>query len=245
MTETRTPATHVAPPQGESLPARILGVIFSPRATYAAVAARPRWFGVLAFVALLAAGGTFALLSTEVGRQAWIDAAVRQQEAFGRTLTDQQYARLQQMAQFAPYFGATSLVALPIVAGIVSALFLGVFNAIAGGDASFNQVFAIVSHSAVILPVTQLIALPIAYARETLSGVTNVMIFFPFIDENSFAARFLGTIDLVYVWWIVSVSIGLGVLYKRRTGPIATTLFFVYAAIALVIAAIRTAVAGA
>jgi Yip1-like protein len=244
VTETTTP-TPVAASQDRSLPARIVGVIFSPRATYAAVAARPQWFGVLALVALVAAGGAFALLSTEVGQQAWIDAAVRQQEAFGRTLTDQQYDRLQQMAKFAPYFGAVSLVALPIVAAVVSALLLGVFNAIAGGDASFKQVLAIVSHSAVILPVTQIIAAPIAYARETLSGVTNVMVFFPFIDENSFAARFLGSIDLVYIWWIVSVSIGLGVLYKRRTGPIATTLFFVYAAIALVIAAIRTAAAGA
>jgi hypothetical protein len=138
-----------------------------------------------------------------------------------------------------------SIVALPIIAVVVSAIFLGVFNAILGGDASFKQVLAVVSHAAVILPVSQLVALPIAYAKGTLSGVTNLMVFFPFLDENSFAAHFLGTIDLVYVWWIVSVSIGLGVLFKRRTGSIVTTLLIVYAAIALVIAAIRAAVAGA
>jgi hypothetical protein len=229
----------------KNLIARIVGVIFAPRATYADVASRPRWFGVLAIVALISAGGAFAFMSTEVGKEAWVDAAVRQQEAFGRTLTDQQYERLQQMSQFAPYFSALSIVALPVMAVVVSGIFLGVFNALLGGDASFKQVFATVAHSTAILPVAQLIGLPIAYARATLSGATNLMVFFPFLDENSFAAHFLGSIDLIYVWWFVSVSIGLGVLYKRRTGPIATTLLIVYAAIALVIAAIRAAVSGA
>jgi hypothetical protein len=50
---------------------------------------------------------------------------------------------------------------------------------------------------------------------------------------------------LFQIWWIVSVSIGLGVLYRKRTGPIATTMLIIYAAIALIIAAIKTAAAGA
>jgi Yip1-like protein len=229
----------------KSLPARIVGVIFVPRATYASVAGRPQWLGVLAFVSVLAAVGAAAFLSTDVGREAWVDSAVRQQEAFGRTLTDQQYDRLEQLSTYAPAFGAASLVALPTVAVVLSALFLGVFNALLGGDASFKQVLAVVAHSGVVLPLSQIISLPVAYARETLSGVSNLMVFFPFLDEASFAARFLGTIDLVYVWWIVSVSIGLGVLYRRRTGPIAITLLVLYGVVALVIAAIRTALSGA
>ena len=44
---------------------------------------------------------------------------------------------------------------------------------------------------------------------------------------------------------MLSLAIGLGVLYRKRTGPIATTMFVVYAAIALIIAAIKTASTGA
>lgn len=228
-----------------NLLARIVGVWFSPRATYAEVAARPRWLGVLVFVALITGGGAFAFMSTDVGKQAWVDAAVRQQEAFGRTLTDQQYDRLQQISKYAPYFSGATVVALPVLCVVVAALMLGIFNALLGGDASFKQVFAVVAHSTALLPIAQVIGLPIAYARETLSGATNLAVFFPFLDENSFGAHFLGTIDLVYVWWIVSLAIGLGVLYKRRTTPIGTSLLVVYAAIALVIAAIRSAISGA
>ena len=46
---------------------------------------------------------------------------------------------------------------------------------------------------------------------------------------------------LFLIWWILSLAIGLGVLYRKRTAPIAVTLFVVYAAIALIIAAIKTA----
>jgi hypothetical protein len=229
----------------KSLAARIVGVWFAPRATYADVARSPRWLGVVAVVAVLTGGATFAFLSTSVGEEAWIDAAVRQQEAFGRTLTDQQYERLQQIAPYARYLSLVTIVALPVACGMIAAILLGVFNAVLGGDATFRQVFAIVAHSTVLLPIAQVVGLPIAYAQGTLSSATNLGVFAPFLDENSFAARFLGAIDLVYIWWLVSLAIGLGVLYERRTAPIARSLLTAYVAIALIIAAIRTALSGA
>jgi hypothetical protein len=56
------------------------------------------------------------------------------------------------------------------------------------------------------------------------------------LEETSFVAVMLTAIDLILVWWLVSLAIGLGVLYKRRTGPIATTFLGLYALIALLIA---------
>jgi Yip1-like protein len=233
-------------PDSKTLPARIVGVFFSPRATYADVVARPRWFGVLALVALLGAAGVFVFTSTDVGKQALLDQQVKAMESFGLKITDAQYDRMQQSLRFAPYTGAVGqIVVLPVIALIVSGILLGVFNALLGGDGTFKQVFAVVAHSAVILSLAQIFGLPLAYARQTMSSATNLAVFFPFLDETSFAARLLGSIDLIWIWWMVSLSIGLGVLYKKRTGPIATTLLIVYAAIALVIAAIRTALSGA
>ena len=91
----------------------------------------------------------------------------------------------------------------------------------------------------------QLFALPLDYVRETLSSPTNLAVFLPFLDENSFPARLLGSIDLFVIWWSISLAIGLGVLYRKRTGPIATTLLVIYVTIGLVIAAVKTALAGA
>jgi hypothetical protein len=44
---------------------------------------------------------------------------------------------------------------------------------------------------------------------------------------------------------MVNLAIGLGVLYKRRTGPIAVGMLAVYLAIALIVAGVKTALSGA
>lgn len=242
MTETAS----VTAPAPRPLLARIVGVIFSPRATYAEVAAHPRWFGVLAVVVLIGAAGVFTLMSTEVGREAALDQQVRTMEGFGMKIDDAAYARMENGMKYAPYTGAAGqIVALSIVAAVLAGILLGIFNALFGGDATYKQVLAIVTHSGVIIALAQLFGLPLAYVRETLSSATNLAVFTPFLDENSLPARFLGSIDLFQIWWMVSLSIGLGVLYKRRTAPIATSILIVYAVIALVVAAIRTALSGA
>lgn len=232
-----TPVRSVCP----GLPARVIGVLFAPRATYAAVAARPRWFGVLALIVAIGGAGTFAFLSTDVGKTAILDQQVRSLESVGVTMTDAAYERLQARAEYGRYIGpAFQAVAIPIAALLVAGIAFGVFNALLGGDGTFTQVVAVVVHSGIVILASQLFGLPLAYARESMAGATNLAVFAPFLDEASFPARLLGAIDLFVIWWAVSLAIGLGVLYKRRTGPIATTLIVIYVAIGVVIAAVKT-----
>jgi hypothetical protein len=239
-----TPPTPVPaePSKGKGLFARIVGVFVSPRATFADVAARPRALGVLLIGLVVVVLGIYALLSTEVGQQAWLDQQVQQREAFGQTIPDEQYRGMERIAPYVGYIAAAGyLVVIPIFLAIISGILLGVFNALLGGDASFKQVFAIVSHAGLITVLQTLFAMPLDYARETLSSPTTLGVFVPFLDEKSFLSRLLGTIDLFQIWWLVVLAIGLGVLYKRRTGPIATSLLTVYAVIILAIAAVRSA----
>jgi len=243
MTETVQAGPSVPPGAGHrTLGARLAGVLFSPRATYADIAARPRWFGALLVVVIVGAASTFVFLSTEIGQQATFDQQVRTMEAFGMKLNDVALQRMEQGLPRARYFGAASqAVFFPLAGVLVAGIAFGVFNAILGADGTFRQVFAVVCHSGVVISLAQLFSLPLDYARETLSSPTSLAVFLPFLDESSFPARFLGVIDLFQVWWIVSLAIGLGVLYKRRTQPILVSLFSIYLAIALVIAAIKSA----
>src|SRR5215212_5479552 len=93
-------------PGSKSLPSRILGVVFSPRATYADVAARPRWAGVLAFIVVVGALATFIFLSTSTGKEAMLDQQVRTLESFGMKIPDEAYARMQRSIDSARYTGA-------------------------------------------------------------------------------------------------------------------------------------------
>ena len=243
MTST-TPSTAAPaePARGKSLLARIVGVFFSPRATYADVAAHPRWFGVMAIGVLLVAGGTFAFLSTEIGQQAVMDQQVQVLESFGVRLNEAQQAQMESRMESARYTGAISqVVFIPLSAAVLAGILLAVFNALMGGDATFKQAFSIVAHSGLIIALQTAFALPLDYVRETMTSPTNLGVFAPLLEENSFMARLLGSIDLFHIWTFVSLAIGLGVLYKRKTGPIATTIFIIYGVIVIALAAIRTA----
>src|SRR3982750_4400396 len=136
----------------KSLPARIAGILFAPRATYADVAARPRWLAMFLVVYLVSAAVATTFMRTEVGRAAVVDQQITQAESYGRQLSQQQIDRLETMSQ---YYGAIApvlqLVSLVFGSLVVAGVAFAVFNALLGGDATFTQVYAVVVHSGVIL----------------------------------------------------------------------------------------------
>jgi hypothetical protein len=234
-----------APAPSPGLLSRAIGIIFSPRATYAAIAARPRVLGALCVILCIMAAGLTTFLSTEVGREALLDQQIRQREAFGRPMTAEQTAQMERILPYIGYFAAAGqVVSVVLIVFVVAGLMFAVFNALLGGDATFKQVLSVTVHSGFVIALQQFFVLPLDYVRESLTSPTSLSVFMPFLEETSFAARFLGALDLSLMWWMVNLAIGLGVLYKRRTGPIATSMFVTYLVIALAVAAIRSALTG-
>jgi hypothetical protein len=236
MTNTRA-ETGAATPAPKGLIGRFVGVITAPRATYEAIVANPRWFGMLVLTVGMTAVLVGGFLLTKAGQDAWVDAAV----ASSPGMTDQQVEGLERIAPFVGY-GAIgfTLIGWPIFLVIIAGLLFGVFNAVLGGNASFKQLFAVLVHAGPVGTLGQLVTMPLNYARGTMTSATNLgMLTQSFLPETSFAGRFLGTIDLFLLWQLVVLAIGLGVLYRRRTQPIATTFFIIYAVIAVIIAFVR------
>jgi Yip1 domain len=238
-------AATVPAPSRPGLLARCAGVLVSPRRTLVGVAARPDWVGVLlltSLIATLCAGG-FRL--TAVGRQATLDQQVRTVESFGRHLTDAQYGTLQRLDRYAaPMAAAQGLVGTPLSVFVVAVLLYAFFNARAGRRARFVEVFAVVAHAGVVLAVQQLVVLPLDYVRQTLASPANLSAVIPVFDQGSFLAGLTGSLDLFRLWWIVVVALGLGAVYRRRSGPIVLGLCGVYLAIGVVLAAIQVATGG-
>jgi hypothetical protein len=233
------PAAEAAP---KGLVSRVFGVFFSPRATYASVAAYPRWLGVLLVTCVVVSGGYYALLSTEVGKQAAFDQQTQVIESFGVKLNDAAYERMEAGIERAKYTTPIGqLIGLPLVLAIVAGILLGIFNALLGGDATYKQVFAILAHSSVITALQTIFVIPIDYLKESLASPTTLLAIMPFIDEGTFIGRLFSTVDLFQIWSTLSLAIGLGVLYKRRTAPIAISLYVVMFVILIAIAGIRTA----
>jgi hypothetical protein len=239
-----TPAAPAAT-GSDNLISRLVGVIFSPRDTFTKIVARPAWAGALGLVTVIIAVLSYVFLSTEVGQSAWLDQQVRQTEAFSGAVTEQQYTMFEAMAPTVRYWGAGfTLLLVPIFNLIIAGILLAVFNALLGGSASFKQVAAVLAHSGAVSIVQQIFIFPLNYARESMSSATNLGLLVPFLDEGNLLARFLGTIDLFIIWWLVVLAIGIGVLFRRKTAPIFWSFMGVYVVIALVIALVMRGASG-
>jgi len=227
--------------------ARVIGVLTSPSATYAEVAARPRWPGALGVVLLVTGVGVGTFMSTEIGRRALLDQQITMMESFGRRPDDAQALQMENRAAHGPAIGfageavAVVLAALLLVTGVA----LAIFNVFLDGKATFNQVFSVVAHSAVVVAVQQIFVLPLDYAHESLASPTTLAGFFSFFDDNTLVARLLGSIDLFVIWWMMSLAIGLSVLYQRRTASTAAAILATYLVFAFVLAAVKTTLSGA
>jgi Yip1 domain len=234
MTDTDSQAAAAAPPL--SLAARFVGVLTSPKATFQSVVAHPSWFGMLALCCVTLAIVVGGYLFTSVGQNAWLDMM-----GSNPSVTDQAY---EQMRRIAPYVGwfavGQMLVATPLITLIVAGILFVVFNAVLAGNATFKQLFAVIVHAAPISVVGQLFTVPLNYARGALTSATNLSVLLPMVDETSFLGRLFGMVDLFIIWWLIVLAIGLGVLYRRRTQPIAWSLFGVYAVIAVIVAIVRS-----
>jgi hypothetical protein len=228
-------------PAPKSLPARFVGILFSPKDTFQSVVAAPKVLGMLAITAVLV--GFFAALpmTTDAGKQAAIENQVQQMKSLGFTVSDQMYDQMEKGASRMPYTTAIgALVATPIMSLIFAGILFAIFNAALGGEASFKQVFAVYIHGGPISVVSTALSGVVNYFTGHVGSVANLGALLPMLSEKSFVANLLGAVDIFIVWSIVVLAIGLGVLYKRRTQPIAISLLSVYAVIAIVIALLKS-----
>jgi hypothetical protein len=218
--------------------ARFIGILTAPRATFENVVAHPAWLGMLCLTLLLAGFGAVLPTTTDAGKQAAIDQQVSFIEGMGMQVNDQMYAQFQKGAARLPYTTAASMVVtIPLAIVIISGILFAIFNAAMGGNARFKQLFAVLVHAGVIFAVGALFSGPINYARGSMSSATSLGAILPMLDEKSFIGRLAGMLDIFWMWWVIVISIGLGVLYRRKTQPIATGFFVLYAAIVLGVAA--------
>ncbi|MSO81931.1 MAG: hypothetical protein EXQ53_01345 [Acidobacteria bacterium] len=255
-----------------SLFARVVGTIRSPRATCETVARAPRWCGVLTLTFLVTTGCTALLLETDAGQLALLDQWERAVFALGQTIDDVQYAAMEDASRHGTAYAAlSSLVGGPFLVAGLSALIFTVFRpsrvvgrvarrvakrpdepVLVGRSASadrlgavtYRQVLALVSHAGVILALRQVVAAPVAYARETLASPLTMGVFASALNEASALARFLGILDLFVIWWLIVLAIGVSVLYRRPAPRLAAVFVGAYVTLAVVLTAVMAVTGG-
>ena len=218
--------------------ARFIGIITAPRATFASVIARPKWLGMYLLTATIIALGAALPMTTDAGKQAALDQQVAGMESFGMQVSDEMYEQMRNRMSIAPYTtGGSVLVFSIVISLLVAGILWAIFNAAMGGDATYKQILTVLIHAGVISALGQLFTGPINYFRGAVTSATSLGALLPMLDDQSFVGKLAGMIDIFIIWWLIVLAMGLAVLYRRRTQPIAITLFSIYAVIIVAIAA--------
>jgi hypothetical protein len=241
-----TTAAAGVTPGPRPLPARFIGVITAPKDTFRGVVAAPKWLGMLLLTTVLVAFFSALPMTTDAGKQAAIDQQVESMKGFGMEVSDQMYAQMEKSSAMMPYTTAGFVFFLsPIMSVVIAGILFAIFNAALGGEASFKQVYAVLVHAGAVSALGTVFSGLVNYFSGKVGSAANLGALLPMLPERSFAANLFGTVDVFLIWYVIVLAIGLGVLYKRRTQPIAFSLLALYAVIALVIAVVKSRAGGA
>jgi hypothetical protein len=190
---------------------RIIGVLFSPDATFASIARRPDWVVplVLLLIVSLAAGVImapridFAAPAREAMEQnsknvsqEQIDKTVRISNSIGKVFT-----------YLAPVL---SLIGLLVIAGVVLLAFR-----IFGGEGDFKQAFSVTCYSSIPSIIKSVVTLIIIVAKggmihpQTLATIVRSNLGF-LVDykTNPVAFALLSSFDIFSVWFLALLIIG-------------------------------------
>lgn len=215
------PAPVAAPEASISPFGRLVGVIFSPKATFADIVRKPSWLLPVILLAVLGAVAAVALNQ----KMDWREYMSQQIEKSPRTASlsaDQKQRQIEAGAKFAPIgtyvFGIPApLVVVLIVAGVM----LGAYNLMAGGNVNYSTSLAIVSHAFVPALIGNLLFLLVLFLKPpgTLDldnpVATNAAAFLP-EGSAKWLEALAKNVDLLAIWITVLIAIGFAAANPRK-----------------------------
>jgi len=217
-----TASAPLAEPQASISPfGRLVGVIFSPKATFADIVRKPSW---LLPVILLAVLG--AIVAVSLNRKMdWREYMSQQIEKSPRAASlsaEQKQQQIEVGAKFAPIsayvFGIPApLVVVLIVAGVM----LAAYNLVAGADVSYGMSLGIVSHAFVPWLIGNLTFLLVLFLKPpgTLDldnpVATNAAAFLP-EGSAKWLEALAKNVDLLAIWITVLIAIGFAAANARK-----------------------------
>jgi hypothetical protein len=200
---------------------RIIGIFFSPSATFADIARRPSWVVpvILSTVVTLAA---FAVMNQKVD---WREVSAKKIEESPRAANlsaEQKQQQIEMGAKVTPYILYASGLVIPILfVVIVGAVMLGAFNLLGGANANFSTAMAIVAHANLVLILSSILFVIILFLKPpgTLDidnpVATNVAAFMS--GETPKWLLALGkSIDIFTFWILVLIGIGFAATNPRK-----------------------------
>jgi hypothetical protein len=237
------PQASAPEPQASISPfGRVLGVFFSPKATFEDIVRKPSWILPASIILLLSLAGVAALNS----HFNWREYMSQQMEKNPRTAqlsTEQKQQQIEGGAKIAPIAAYVSSLVLPVLGILVISLVLmAAYNLMAGAGVNFKTSLAIVTHSLVpaaivgtFLFVLVLFLKPVGMFDLDNPVATNLAVFLP-EDSAKWLMALAKNIDLIEFWKLLLLAIGFAAVNPRKlkggkSFTIVVSVFLVYVVI--------------
>ncbi|MGH9727686.1 MAG: YIP1 family protein [Candidatus Acidiferrales bacterium] len=145
---------------------RIIGAIVNPRPTFEDIARKPNWLLPLLLLIILSLAIT-AIFSHRVGWRAFMEKQDAQNSRMQQMTPEQREQMLQTQIKIAPIFGYVfGVIGFPIIALVVAAIFMGIFNATSSAALDFKTSLGVVTHSYMPYVIATLLGVLILYLKQ-------------------------------------------------------------------------------
>ena len=162
---TTTAAVPEAPQQHIGAFGRLIGAIVNPRPTFEDIARKPSWLLPLLLLIILSLAITY-IFGQRVGWRGFMEKQLAQSSRAQQLTPEQREHALETQVKVAPILGYVfGVIGFPIIALVVAAIFMGIFNATSSAALDFKTSFGVVTHSYMPFVIASLLGILILYLK--------------------------------------------------------------------------------
>src|SRR5256885_348806 len=192
---------------------RIIGVFFSPKATFEDIVRKPSWILPIALLTVFSLAVCFAI-NQRVNWRDFISQQIEKSPQAAQMSPEQKQQRIEGGAKFSPIFTYTIGLLGPIVGALIVALVLwGAYSLLGGANTNFATSFAIISHAWLTGLVSSVLFILILYLKPfgTIDlenpVAANLAAVLP-EDSAKWLLALGKSIDLFTIWTLILLAIG-------------------------------------
>jgi hypothetical protein len=200
---------------------RVIGVLFSPSATFADIVRKPSWILPIIISTLL----SIAAVVTLNQRMNWRDYIIQQIEKSPRAAqlsADQKQQQADMGVKFTVPIVYASGVLVPICfALVVGLVMMGAYNLLTGAGARFSSAFAIVAHAGLVGIVSTPLFLLVLFLKPpgTIDPenplATNLAAFLP-EESAKWLMVLCKSLDVFSIWILILIAIGFAAVNPKK-----------------------------
>lgn len=218
--------TSLPAPEAQSQPAisafgRIIGVFFSPNATFEDIARKPSWVLPLVLLTLFSLGVSFAI-NQRINWREFVSQQIEKSPQGASMSAEQKEQRIEGGAKFSPPFTYAIGLLGPIIGALCVALVMwGAYNLLGGANTDFGTSFAITAHAFMtgllssILLVLVLYLKPYGTVDLENPVATNLAAVLP-EDSAKWLVALLKSIDVFTFWTLILLAIGFAATNPKK-----------------------------